>query len=186
MVPVQQYFDQGHMHKIEEAMRRYECTEANPGEVASDVLDSPITRIEINKALRSLKNHKAPGPDGIPAEFLKEGIAEIEPIMLSVLNAIFEKGEYPKKWAEGLINPIYKNGDPSDPDNYRKITILNSTSKVLKTIINDRITFKNEMIAHIRQASRKTLEPPTIYLFYTRKYSSRNQEKHPSTPALWT
>ena len=68
--------------------------------------------------------------------------------MLSVLNAIFEKGEYPRKWAEGLINPIYKNGDPSDPDNYRKITILNSTSKVLETIINDRLTFKNEMIAH--------------------------------------
>ena len=48
MVPVQQYFDQGHMHKIEEAMRIYECTEANPGEVASDVLDSPITILEIN------------------------------------------------------------------------------------------------------------------------------------------
>ena len=149
-IPAQHYFDKDFMHKIEESVKNFEYKEASNSDdiIVSDVLDSPITRAEITRALKNLKNHKAPGPDGIPAEFLRQGEMEIGNTMYPSFNAILEKGEYPRKWAEGRINPTYKKGDPQDPDNYRKITILNSSSKVFESTINNRLTFKNDMMAH--------------------------------------
>ncbi len=35
-------------------------------------LDSPLTSDELQEALNSMPNKKAPGPDGFPAEFYKE------------------------------------------------------------------------------------------------------------------
>ena len=149
-IPAQHYFDKDFMHKIEKSVKNFEYKEASNSDdiIVSDVLDSPITRAEITRALKNLKTHKAPGPDGIPAEFLRQGEMEIGNTMYPIFNAILEEGEYPRKWAEGLINPTYKKGDPQDPDNYRKITILNSSSKVFESIINNRLTFKNDMMAH--------------------------------------
>ena len=49
-----------------------------------------------------------------------------------VFNIIWEKGEFPQQWSEGIINPILKKGDPLIPDNFRKITIMNEYQSFLK------------------------------------------------------
>ena len=78
------------MHKIEESVKNFEYKEASNSDdiLVSDVLDSPITRAEITRALKNLKNHKAPGPDEIPAEFLRQGEMEIGNTMYPIFNAI--------------------------------------------------------------------------------------------------
>ncbi len=42
-------------------------------------LDSPLTSDELQEALNSMPNKKAPGPDGFPAEFYKEFWAILAP-----------------------------------------------------------------------------------------------------------
>ena len=59
-------------------------------------------------------------------------------------NYIFDKGDYPSQWAEGIINALHKKGEHSNPDNYRKITITVDMAKIFDSILNARLYFKND------------------------------------------
>ncbi len=48
-------------------------------------LDSPLTSDELQEALNSMPNKKAPGPDGFPAEFYKEFWAILAPTFYRML-----------------------------------------------------------------------------------------------------
>jgi hypothetical protein len=43
-------------------------------------------------------------------------------------------------WSHGYITPIHKGNDPSDPNNYRGITITNSLGKLFNRILDNRLT----------------------------------------------
>ena len=53
----------------------------------------------------------------------------------------------PQEWSIGIIVPIYKGkGEAKEPDNYRGITLLSCISKLLTTVINNRLNdFVNDM-----------------------------------------
>ena len=67
-------------------------------------------------------------------------------ILRLLYNYILERGEIPKQWVEGIINPLHKKGDKTIPDNYRKITVLNSILKLFEIIIHGRINLCNEAL----------------------------------------
>ena len=58
--------------------------------------------------VEKLKNHKSPGIDQIPAEFIKAGgrtiCCEIHKLIISIWN----KEELPDEWKESNIVPIYR------------------------------------------------------------------------------
>ena len=92
---------------------------------------------------RWLKNRKAAGADGIPGEFLKYAAEELCEPLLKIYKSVFERGDWPTKWAEGIISPIHKKATINDPDNYRKITVMPALGKVLESILNTRLAFRN-------------------------------------------
>ena len=47
--------------------------------------------------------------------------------------------EIPREWMQGLIFPLYKDGDDRDPLNYRGITLLSIVGKVYKRVLGDRL-----------------------------------------------
>ena len=114
--------------------------------ISDDILNRVITPVEVMLSLRKLKNKKAPGIDGIPAEFLKAAEKElIEPLTL-LFNYILQAGKYPSVWCEGMINPLHKKGCTLDPDNYRKITVLPALGKIFESILCSRLTAKNDIL----------------------------------------
>lgn len=99
-----------------------------------------ITQEEVHEAVRKLKNRKAPGPDQITNEMLKYAGPEIEKVLTSLFQRIILNQRIPTEWKNSVTIPIYKKGNKNDPENYRMITLLNSTSKLLTKIMTTRIT----------------------------------------------
>ena len=98
------------------------------------------TQTEVTFAIRSLKCNKAPGEDGIPAETYKEINNQLLDLLTSIFNRILISGEYPEVWSEGIICPIYKAEERTDPRNYRGITLLNCIAKIFTAILHTRLS----------------------------------------------
>lgn len=102
-------------------------------------LDFIITEAEISKALRSLKNNKASGFDGIINEMLKHGQSQLLGCLVKLFNSVLSSGIYPTQWGQGYINPLHKKGAKDDPANYRGITINSCVGKLFTKILNIRL-----------------------------------------------
>lgn len=50
-----------------------------------------------------------------------------------------EYGIYPDSWANDYISPIFKSDDPTNPSNYRGITITSAIGKLFNNILNTRL-----------------------------------------------
>ena len=53
-------------------------------------------------------------------------------------NCLIKAKAIPSILKEGLLTPIYKKGDPTNPGNYRGITVTPVLLKVLEHILNTR------------------------------------------------
>ena len=106
--------------------------------------DQPICTSEVQFALKSLKLGKAPGIDGISNEFYKLLSNHLIEPLTTLFNYIFEKGVYPDRWSEGIIQPLHKKGGHNEPDNYRKLTLMACMGKIFESIINKRLIFQSE------------------------------------------
>ena len=58
-----------------------------------------------------------------------------------LFNSILTTGKTPQSWSIGVIKPLFKsNGNVSDPDYYRGITLLSCFVKLFTNVINCRFT----------------------------------------------
>lgn len=104
-------------------------------------LDEPPRFDETVQAIKSLKNNKCPGPDGIPSELLKEGGQPLYQHFHNLIKSIWNQEQIPAEWRTSDIVTIYKKkGDRSDCSNSRGISLLPTASKVLAKILLTRLT----------------------------------------------
>ena len=107
----------------------------------TSILNQPFTENEIRNFVKTLKNNKAAGIDGILNEFIKHTIDLLIPLYIKLFNKILDTGDIPEDWLAGLIIPIYKNkGSKDDANNYRGITLLSCLGKLFTSILNHRLT----------------------------------------------
>ena len=88
----------------------------NPPDIAEAEIDididcNPPTREEIIRAIKKMKNGKAAGPDGIPAEALKADVETTADMLLPLFVKIWEQEETPTDWKDGHINKLPKKGE---------------------------------------------------------------------------
>ncbi len=94
-----------------------------------------FTLKEIHDAIRALPKGKAPGHDGVPMEFFQECADEVAPMLLKAFTTMLSFGEASAYINKGLITLISKSGDHSRFSNWRPITLLGSTYKVLAKML---------------------------------------------------
>jgi hypothetical protein len=99
--------------------------------VDREIVEPPTTIAEVEAAIEKLKNNKAPGMDFIQAELVKHAGIEYtkylhQPIVKLWINEII-----PEEWNFGTICPIHKKGDIMTCWNYRGISLLCTTYKIL-------------------------------------------------------
>ena len=116
-----------------------------PDEYISLITDQEISWAEIASVLRKLRRGKAAGIDGIPGDIYKlvenepEAASGLSRSILSILNKVYEGGDFPDAWRDCIVVPVFKKGDKLDPDNYRGIALINTLLKVLAKVVADRL-----------------------------------------------
>lgn len=102
--------------------------------------DVPPDMEDVADIVEKLKSNKAPGPDGIHAEFLKVANDTFVSEMHCLISQIWQVESMPKEWSEATVVPIYKNkGDASDCKNYRGISLLNTSYKIFSISLYNRL-----------------------------------------------
>ena len=91
-------------------------------------------------AIGKLKSHKSPGIDEIPAELIKAGGGTICGEIHKLITSIWKKEKLPEEWKKSIILPIHKKGNKTDCNNYRGISLLPTTYKILSNILFSRLT----------------------------------------------
>ena len=89
--------------------------------------------------LHELDISKAPGPDKIPAHFLKLCSTEIAPILTLIFQASIHQSRVPPDWKQANIVPVFKKGDRTLCSNYRPVSLTCICSKILEHIIYSHI-----------------------------------------------
>ena len=125
-------------------------------------INCPLTINELNASLIK-KRSKSTGPDGIPFSFLQNLSQSALNILLKIFNHIWINNSFPKQWRKSHIIPIAKPGkSPFDIINYRPISLLNTMSKTLESIINTRLTWHletNNLLSPHQFGFRKNRSP---------------------------
>ena len=89
-------------------------------------------------ALKKLNNNKAVDIMGLTSEHFKLAGQEVYEYLICFLNYLIASKSIASVLKEGILTPIFKKGDPSNPGNYRGITVTPVILKILEHIINAR------------------------------------------------
>ena len=91
----------------------------------------PILREEVEIAVASLKKEKSAGVDNIPAELVQAGGEIMIYVLTEICNWIWRTGEWPTPWTQSLIITLPENGNLQLCQNYRTISLISHSSKVM-------------------------------------------------------
>jgi len=98
-----------------------------------------LTIEDVKKAMRSLRNYKATGTDGIHTELIKCRGNKLLNIIYELVRQIWEEERMPEEWKETIIVPIDRKGIRDRCENYRGIALGNSAYKIVANIILEKI-----------------------------------------------
>ena len=94
---------------------------------------------EIEKLISNLDSKKSPGFDELSAKFLILYATHISVTLANIFNISISSGVYPDHLKTAQVTLIYKNGEKSDPSNYRPISVLSLMNKVFEKILHKRL-----------------------------------------------
>ena len=97
----------------------------------------PVSEEEVSRALKRLTT-RLWTLMGLTSEYFKLAGREIMEYLTSLLNYIIMTKSISVVLKEGILTPIFKKGDHSNPSNYSGITVTPVYLKILEHIINTR------------------------------------------------
>ena len=133
-----------------------------------DPLVNPPTLEETTKAIKSMRNHKAPGEDLITAELIKYGGSRLHTQIHDLISKIWEEEKMPTEWETALIIPLHKKGSKLECSNYRGISLLNITYKILTKLITKTLGQYTENILGDYQCGFRQNRSTTDHIFTIR------------------
>lgn len=124
---------------IDELFPPHQLEDRNVAQV--NMNDVPLfTHDELQSAVNTMKNKKAPGPDRIPAEIMKQVACSQPDMLLNMYNACLGEGIFPQRWKVAKLVLISKGkGNPHTASAYRPLCMLDAAGKLYEKLIKKRI-----------------------------------------------
>ena len=90
-----------------------------------------------------------------------------------------------EEWKESIIVPIYKKGDKIDFNNYRGISLLPTTYKILSNILLSRLIPYAEEVIGDHQCGFRRNSSTTDHIFCIRQILEKKWEYYEAVPQLF-
>ncbi|GBP67421.1 Probable RNA-directed DNA polymerase from transposon BS [Eumeta japonica] len=101
---------------------------------------TPVSLIEVQLLVKSLKTRKAPGLDGVSNKAIKCFSQPLLSLLAAIFNACLQNCYFPSVWKEAEVIGIHKPGKPRDlPASYRPISLLSGLAKLLGRVHKTRL-----------------------------------------------
>ena len=91
---------------------------------------------EVLDVINSLKSKFSCGPDDICNEIIRQLGVVIAPLISDIFNECIHLDVFPDLLKIAKVVPMFKDGDKTDPGNYRPISLLSCLSKVVEKLIH--------------------------------------------------
>ena len=127
-----------------------------------------ILREEVEIAVASLKKGKSAGVDNIPPELVQVGGETMIDVLTEICNRIWRTGEWPTPWTQSLIITLPKKGNLQLCQNYRTVSLISHSSKVMLKVILNRLKPQAEEIIAEEQAGFRAGRSTTEQIFSLR------------------
>ena len=101
-----------------------------------------IMKEEVTKALKAMKNGKAPGPDELSTEALKAIDEYNIDIITDLCNTIYNSGFIPVDMKQSIFVTLPKKPKAQNCTEFRTISLMSHVTKLLLKVIQQRITDK--------------------------------------------
>jgi hypothetical protein len=123
---------------------------------------------------------------------LQAGGEQLARQMHELCNKAWEEGTIPDEWGKSILVPIPKKGDLSDCSNYRTISLINHTGKVLLTVLLNRLKSHLDPYLSEKQAKRQGKKIYNYFIDFHKAFSTikdkiawcRNKDGRPATKDL--
>ncbi|GBG62169.1 hypothetical protein CBR_g29368 [Chara braunii] len=102
-------------------------------------LDRPVTVEETKQTLRNMARGKSPGADGLTVEFYTKSWSWVGPILVALFNEVLDGGKLGSHMTFGIITLLFKKGDKAEVKNWRPISLLNVSYKILAKTLARRL-----------------------------------------------
>ena len=99
----------------------------------------PISVNELKNASFSIKTNKCPENDEINFNVIRSCLGELCEPLQYLFNLSIEKSIYPDDLKIAKVTPVFKAGNNKELSNYRPISVLAFFSKILETLMYNRL-----------------------------------------------
>jgi hypothetical protein len=120
------------------------------------------SHLEVEIAIAKLK-YKSPGSGQIPPQLIAAGGEMLLSAIHKLINSICNKEELPDHGKESIIVPIHKKGDKTGCNNYRGISLLSTSYKILSNILVSRLSIRFFAFVRYWRKNGSTMRQYIIY-----------------------
>lgn len=121
-------------------------------------LDKQFNQQELQTILAKLKDGKAPGFDGVPYDFFKNGPRVLSSKLLAIFNKIYMEERVLESFKKSIIFPLHKKGDVNCVQNYRGLSFIDCIAKVFASLLHNRLNnwvHSHQIISEFQAGFRK-------------------------------
>ena len=118
---------------------------------------SPLSLSGLRAIVFGMSGSAARGEDGVCIRMIRMSFDAIGGVLLHLVNSSISLSDVPQSWKHSIVHPIHKNGDPSNPSNFRPISIVPVISKIVERAVHQQLynyLAKNHLLSSTQHGFR--------------------------------